>query len=112
MPLKRSRSPKGSSRRLDRPIPVAGAIPEIFVKAPSWRGDSLSHYIGARIQLRREKYRYLVWYEEGKKREFYLGAVKIVPRRAAHPGACRPARPAASSAVRAGGSIKAREERK
>lgn len=56
-----------------------GVKPQIFVKVRSSRGYLGYEYIHARIQLRRDKYRYLVWYEAGKKREFYLGAVKILP---------------------------------
>lgn len=80
LPLKPSRSPKRSSRRPNRPLPAAGANPEIFVRVANWRGMTMSQYCRAKIQLRREKYRYLVWYEDGKKQEFYLGKVKLVPR--------------------------------
>jgi hypothetical protein len=81
LPLKVSRSRKGSRRRPNRPMEDAGAIPEMFVQVDSWRGGGYSHHVAAHIQLRREKYRYLVWYVDGKKQEFYLGKVKTVPLR-------------------------------
>lgn len=64
-------------------------MPEIFVKVRSNRGYLGYDYIHARIQVRRAKYRYLVWYEEGKKREFYLGTVKIVPLARSSTWSCR-----------------------
>lgn len=74
----------------------------MFVKVDSWRGGGYSHHVAARIQLRREKYRYLVWYVDGKKQEFYLGKVKAVPL-SISPAAARAAgRSGPSSAARAG----------
>lgn len=68
LPLSRRRSPGPT-----------GVIPQIFVRGKSRSSYSGFDYIHARIQLRKAKYRYLVWWEDGKKREFYLGQVKTVP---------------------------------
>lgn len=79
-------------RSRKRPIVGAGAIPAIFVKVRSNQGYLGYEYKHASIQVRRAKYRYLVWYEGRRKHEFYLGAVKAVPltRRSAAPERPRP----------------------
>lgn len=79
LPLKKRRSPNRASGRRKRPLRVAGAIPAIFVQVKNWAGYGETRYVGAHIQVRRAKYRYLVWYENGKKHEFYLGSIKTVP---------------------------------
>lgn len=102
MPLNRQRSRKRSARRPNQGSREAGATPPaIFVKVNSWR-SGVFDYVTARIQIRRVKYRYLVWYEEGKKREFYLGAVKTVPLRYRRPAAGELPPAAARRAPRAG----------
>jgi hypothetical protein len=68
-------------RRQKRPLPGAGAIPAIFVKVRSPRGYLGYEFKRAAIQIRRSKYRYLVWYEERQKHEFYLGQVRALPLR-------------------------------
>jgi hypothetical protein len=88
VPLNLRRSPKRPTSRSKRPRDRSGVIPEIFVRGIE-RGayGELSH-IHARIQLRRAKYRYLVWWEGGRKREFYLGQVKNrAPERGSELGA-------------------------
>jgi len=79
MPLKARRSPKSDLKPAKRPEASAGVIPEIFVKVKDWEEHNWKRYVAARIQVRRRKYRYLVWYENGRKREFYLGAIKAIP---------------------------------
>jgi hypothetical protein len=79
LPLSRRRSRKSSGSPAKRPPKFAGVqAPEISVRV---RGGNFGgfHNVTGRIQLRRAKYRYLVWYEDGRKREFYLGQVKFVP---------------------------------
>ena len=91
VPLRSQRSPRGARTRTKRPIVTPGAQPpKIFVcvqGARSWEHS----YIHARIQVRRSKYRYLVWYVEGKKKEFYLGQIKSVPLRSSSIAAPAPA---------------------
>ena len=103
LPLRSRRSPKGSRRRPPRSMPGAGAIPDLHVKVRKPGEWPSFAYIHARIQVRRTKYRYLVWYEDGRKREFYLGQVKTVPLRrdpadvAIAPGASSAGGPAAGA---------------
>jgi hypothetical protein len=86
LPLSRSRSPRAHKRLRKRPLNGSGVIPSIFVRGRSSGTYGGYDYFRARIQIRREKYRYLVWYEGGRKREFYLGQVKTLPLRAAPAG--------------------------
>lgn len=86
---------KRKSRKKRPPKPAGAIPPQIYVLAKG-EGFLRLQYIRARIQIRRTKYRYLVWYENGKKREFYLGAIKTVPLRSQAAGA-------AGLAVDAGG---------
>lgn len=80
-----------------RPLKGAGAIPAIFVKVRSNRGYLGYEYKRASIQVRGSKYRYLVWYENRQKHEFYLGRISALslhrsparPPAAAAPGARR-----------------------
>lgn len=62
-----------------RGSPQPGVSPQIFVKIGSDRAYAGYEYVKARIQVRRARYRYLVWWERGQKRELYLGAVKSLP---------------------------------
>lgn len=79
VPLNRSRSRRAPVHAGRNGRKKSGAIPpRIAVSGFSARGEYRT-WIHARIQLRRAKYRYLVWYERGVKREFYLGQVKPVP---------------------------------
>lgn len=50
--------------------------PALFVRTRGEYGGSA--YLPARIKLKRNGYRYLVWTEGGRRREFYLGKVKIL----------------------------------
>lgn len=68
---RKPRRPRGSRQ--------PGVSPQIFVKIRSEGAYAGYDYVKARIQVRRAKYRYLVWWEHCQKREFYLGAVKILP---------------------------------
>src|SRR5713101_2407075 len=57
--------------------PVSPRVkPEIFVKVSETRSWVCGKYAEARIRTRSGGYRYLIWWEEGKQREFYLGKVK------------------------------------
>jgi hypothetical protein len=79
VPLRRQRSRKSSGCGSRRPLSSIGVNPpEIGVRCPGGRYGGFA-WVHARIQIRRLKYRYLVWYEHGRKREFYLGQVKPVP---------------------------------
>lgn len=85
LPPGRRRSPKraskgasvGRSRRGVKPSkPRPLAPPALFVRSRGLYGGS--DYTPARIKLKRNGYRYLVWTEGGRRREFYLGKVKIL----------------------------------
>lgn len=89
-------------RSRKRPIVGAGAIPAIFVKVPSKGLYPRFEFKPARIQIRQAKYRYLVWYEERRKHEFYLGAVKALPLRYRAIGAHHVAAAAGAGGIRVG----------
>src|SRR5216683_7623059 len=64
------------------------SYPTIFISVQPRRGWSSTQYARARIVLRRRVYRYLVWKDNGKKCEFYMGKIKILPLGASS-GTCR-----------------------
>ncbi len=76
--------------------------PEIFVavgERESWR----RHYVKAHLRIRRGCYRYLVWREAGRIREFYLGKVReTCPTRAPGPRRRQPGARATGRARRVG----------
>lgn len=85
LPPGRRRSPKraskgvsvGRSRRGVKPSKARRlAPPALFVATRGEYGGMA--YAPARIKLKRDGYRYLVWTESGRRREFYLGKVKIL----------------------------------
>lgn len=63
------------------------SLPGLFVGIKE-KGFGGIRYVAAQIKLRRHCYRYLVWREGGRKREMYLGKVKILAsvRRSADAG--------------------------
>lgn len=85
MPPKVQRSVQGLVRTLVTGRKKQGAkksaalpvMPQIFVKVrgKAWQQNQ---FVPAAIKLRRKCYRYLVWNEDGRRREFYLGKVKIL----------------------------------
>lgn len=68
--------------------------PKLFVLAINWRGSR--DFRPANIRIRRGVYRYLIWREDNKKHEFYLGKVKP---RTGQDLLARGARPAAAAAA-------------
>jgi hypothetical protein len=76
VPPKWRRSLRAAEWSKKRPPSRSGAkSPEIWIETGETAlGERIRAH--ARIQLRRAKYRYLVWWENGRKREFYLGQVK------------------------------------
>ncbi|SRR5260370_741437 len=86
------RTPRTGDRadRLEkRPLKAGVSHPLLFVllEGSRWYGHK---YAKARIRIRKGCYQYLIWNEDGKKREFYLGKKDFVPPEA--PGASSKAR--------------------
>jgi len=101
VPLKSPRSLRSKSRRRKAARARAGVKPPRIFIEPDGGSAQFGRVIAARIQLRKAKYRYLVWWENGRKREFYLGQVKSVPLQEA------PNSPAPASSTRSGAPARA-----
>lgn len=85
-------------------------LPELFVGVKP-KGYSGPNKVPAQIKVRRKFYRYLVWTEDGRRREFYLGKIKILAPTLQLDQAPAPRPPARSSSGGLGGKKKARSGR-
>lgn len=96
-PLVSGRKKKGAKKSKARPI-----APQIFVKVrvKEW---AQNQFVPAAIKLRRKCYRYLVWTEDGRRHEFYLGKVKILAPADRDPEELQASAPAISSSIAGGG---------
>lgn len=76
LPYKRKRSSAPAKRPRNRPIGQRRAIPEIFVRVDCRSLYPREQYAKAHIRVRRGCYRFLVWRDGNKVREFYLGRLR------------------------------------
>jgi hypothetical protein len=95
LPHKPQRSPTGRKKS----IVERGVTPPAIFVAVKPHGYFQNHYAQASIRVRSGCYRYLVWRDGGKKREFYLGKVK---NPAPQPQLGRPAPARSQTGVRNG----------
>jgi hypothetical protein len=73
LPYTRKRSSPSTKRPKKRPPEPRRVIPEIYVRTRGERDSIYTVYAKAHIRIRRGCYRFLVWREGDKIREFYLG---------------------------------------
>lgn len=84
---------KSSTGRLQRILEKRGVeVPQVFVRLLPYV-DYGQVYAPAKIRVRRGCYRYLVWRDGGKKREFYLGKVRERAPQASSPAVSPSSRP-------------------
>ena len=76
LPYTRKRSSRAAKRPRKRPLEPR-RVPDIFVRVEKPFGNmELGGFAKAHIRIRRGCYRFLVWRDGGKIREFYLGRLR------------------------------------
>lgn len=76
LPYTRKRSSRPVKQPQKRPIVERRAIPEIFVQVRDNHYNHRSSMAKAHIRVRRGCYRFLVWRDGDKVKEFYLGRLR------------------------------------
>jgi hypothetical protein len=76
LPYTRKRSLSPAKRPRKRPIVARRVPPDIYVRVHDESSWKSGNYAKAHIRIRRGCYRFLVWRDGGKIREFYLGRVR------------------------------------
>lgn len=87
LPYKRTRSTLPAKRPRKPPIGERRVLPEIYVRVQGKTLYPRELYAKAHIRVRRGCYRFLVWRDGNKIREFYLGRLaKVSPTPGPGPG--------------------------